>query len=656
MSELALIDRVSAAKPVDDLAAAARAAIRSENWEAAEALAADWFEADPETSEALFVRALACLQRGDLAQAAAFASEAHAMRPEIAEYADLLAVIHGLAGDLNSAVYYGKLATTTTADPRLAALVPTSQPGFATVLQAIEEQPLLRRGAAAMADGRWADAEYWLRQHVAFFQDSREAYLGLASCLLSQGLPYAAVDTLRAARHALPFDADIASMLGKALATTGRFAEAHACHRSAINNAPTDPAVHASALIARLHDPAADPAQTVALFRQWGGRFGMPAEEAQLTFGDGGPVCIGYVLAPNRVAQESAALADVLSRHDSRRYRLIGFGHGAPTDGANIPFQKCFDRWHDISAIDPLTLQMMVRAEGVDILVDVAGFSAPELLTAFGGRMAPCQVAWLGSPCGTGLAAMDFCLTDRFVEAGKGGRRRIERVAHLDLGSSLVSLPSSHPPSPAERSGDAIVFAADAAPMEIHALSVEWWARVLHRAPGSTLILRDYAFQTADSLGRLLDLFGDFGLAHRVEVAEVSSSQEFYAEADIALLPLPFPRPQSAVDALWAGLPVICPTGNGLHTRRAASLLHHLGFARQMVGACEEDYVALAFAWSLDAAGRKDLRATVRARLTDCPVLDPSARAADLEAAYRRMWRKRKHQGDRPAGGGATAA
>jgi predicted O-linked N-acetylglucosamine transferase (SPINDLY family) len=153
------------------------------------------------------------------------------------------------------------------------------------------------------------------------------------------------------------------------------------------------------------------------------------------------------------------------------------------------------------------------------------------------------------------------------------------------------------------------------------------------------LILRDHDFREPENLAHLIGLFGDFGLAHRVDVVSEPSPAVFFREADVCLLPVPYPAPQSAMNALSAGVPVVCPAGIGRQTRLAASLLDHLELDEPMVAESGDDYVALAVEWAASGDRRKSLRATIGERLKQATALDPRARARDLEAVYEEMWK-----------------
>jgi protein O-GlcNAc transferase len=351
-------------------------ALEKRDLDRARALGESLVAKDPGSPEARFALALAALLADDLAGAAALAVEAFEADPNVRETADLAALVYGLAGDLTTAIYYGKLAAVIPASPRLAALLPPTLPTFARVLCEIAERPLLERGSRALATGAWVAAEHWLRQHLAFEPECREAQVKLALCLLTQGRARAATDALRAARHQRPTDAEIASLLGRALTASGRFADAAACHRHAISQAPEDAVVHAAALVDALADPACRPGDAAAGVRAWGRKFGerrMPGLPRPTSVA-ARRLVVGLFVAGNASSAEAKALTRILVHRDPNRFTMVGFGYGSLSENLNIGFQKAVDRWHDVGDCDPLTLAAMVEAEEIDILVDLPAF------------------------------------------------------------------------------------------------------------------------------------------------------------------------------------------------------------------------------------------------------------------------------------------
>ena len=498
-------------------------------------------------------------------------------------------------------------------------------------------------GLHAVERKAWAEAENWFRQHLAFDSSDKSAHVGLAMSISAQGELRGSVEALRAARHALPHDVDIASQLGTALTTMGRFSEGRACHRSAVWLAPDSPATHAMALIDRLFDPGTSSEETADAFREWGGRFGVP-DDGEPAFARPEPkdrLTIGYMVGAQGNLSTGVGLAKILMHHDPERYQTTGFGIGALSDAQNMVFQKCVSRWHDVAKMDPITLRAIVLAEEIDVLIDVNGFRAPQLLVGYGARMAPCQAVWAEAPLGTGLRNMDFLITDAYLDANPAMAERFsEELVHLEHGSVLLSH-FDHASAPVdEPEHKEITFAADVTLMELNPTTVECWARVLHRLPDSKLILKDYRFGTGESLNSLIELFGNFGLAHRVDIMAEEFAEPFFQQGHIALLPLPMPRPQSVIDALGARIPVICFAGAHHERRQAASLLHHMDLGDAMVADNEDDFVALAVEWAENVEKRRAFRTEVADRLMMSPGLDANARARDLERLIEDLWRR----------------
>ncbi len=544
---------------------------------------------------------------------------------------------------MNDALFHGKAAAGCTRRSGLAGILPETFPTLAQVFIQISEQPLLRRGLEAMARGRLPDAEIWFRQHLAFAADCREAGIGLGVSLLAQDQPLAAVEALRGLRHRLPQDAALASLLGRALSQIGEFEQARACHRIAQGLAPDDAEMAAVALADAACDPRADDAAVTSARHGWGQRFGVddgrPAPAHGMMHGElmrglnGRPLTVGYLVANAGRTRGAPWLAEILSHRRSDRFTVAGFGYGPLSAPSNLIFQKCVDRWQDVGGADALTLAAMVRAEGIDILVDLAGLEAPELHAAFASRMAPCQVAWLGAPS-LGLGGFDFVLTDRYVSEVGG---HAVRAVMLRLGSVIVPPPA--PVALPDRAEDGeLLFMADAGLGELNAMTVERWAAILHAVPEAKLVLRDRGFTQGDALKRVLDIFGTFAVAHRIDVIAEASSAAFFAHGDVALLPYPCPRPASVVDALSAGLPVVCPAGGAPGSRAAASVLDHLGIAGDTVAEDEEAYVALALRWARSAPERQAFPARIEEAARATRMWNAAERANDLAAALEAMW------------------
>jgi len=174
---------------------------------------------------------------------------------------------------------------------------------------------------------------------------------------------------------------------------------------------------------------------------------------------------------------------------------------------------------------------------------------------------------------------------------------------------------------------------------ELSSRTVEIWARILHAVPNSQMLLLDHNFRAEENTQRLLGLFGNFGLAHRVDVVNEKVMVNFFRGVDIALVPVHSARPDVVVNAMWASAPMVCLDGAGRYGREPGAALSALGLAEDTLAGNEDDYVAKAVQWAGDEAARQAFGRDIRSRLRTSPFFDGATRVADLERAYEDLWR-----------------
>ncbi len=638
---------------IDDFLARTAQSVREGDWESVRDESDAYLNDQSGSPEALFVFALAAFHENDFRTAFSYAEEAFEADSQVKEYAEFLALLCLLTGDFNKSVYYGKMTGVLKPSERIGAVVPKDMAKFADEFLQVEENPLLQRAFKAVAVNDWLEAEHWFRQQISFDSTDKVAYQGLVNCLFVAGRFRESVQTLRAARHVLPSDPEISSMLGTALTHIGEYEEGKACHRWAIRLGGDNPLIHANAITDILGDPRQPASEISSAFRAWGQRFGEEYSKAPSANANKDRLIIGYFIGSLGKSLMGSGIAKILSFRNSQRFSSVGFGFGNLSDPRNFPFQKAMDTWHNIQGMDMITVGSMVAAERVDILVDLSGFKTPAQLVAFGQRLAPIQLSWSASAYGTGLANMDGLLTDDYLDAdGAENRLYSEAPVFLKHGGLVIDLPAieaaaGNDDDPLDETGEGeLTFAADVALTELDAETVETWARILLQAEGSKLVLVDHDFSNEGNAERLIGLFGNFGMAHRVDVISGTDFQEFYRQADICLLPKVAARTETFVEPLVAGLPVICFAGEARHTRLVGSMMHHLGLEEDMVATSLDDYVKYALGWAGDEGKRKAHRDTIRDRLDSAAFFNPAERAADLEAAYEKLWKEYFEEGD----------
>ncbi|MBK8727076.1 MAG: tetratricopeptide repeat protein [Holophagaceae bacterium] len=353
---------------------------------------------------------------------------------------------------------------------------------------------------------------------------------------------------------------------------------------------------------------------------------------------------IGYVSPDLRHHACAAFIEPLWAAHDSAQVELHAYADVAAPDGTTARLRVLAHRWRDISGLAPDAVAAMIRTDRIDLLVDLAGHTHGRQLLAFARRPAPLQVAWLGYPGTTGLTRMDARLTDAFADPPGAESWHTER---------LIRLPGFlawHPPTDAPAPGPLpmleagrCTFASFNNPSKFGERVVALWSRLLHRIPGSRLLLKARAFQDPGTRERWAAKFTDLGvprdaLEFRPFSASTAHHLAQYGEVDLALDPFPYNGVTTTCEALWMGVPVVGLAGDRHAARTGLSLLSALG-RPDWAAADAEAWLDLAAGLAADPVRLARERAGLRAALASSRLCDGPALAASLEAAYRQLWR-----------------
>ncbi len=353
---------------------------------------------------------------------------------------------------------------------------------------------------------------------------------------------------------------------------------------------------------------------------------------------------IGYLSADFHEHATAALAAGVFEAHDRSRVAVAAYSTG-PDDGSAMRARLAgaFDRFVDARGWPPARLAAAIRADGIDVLVDLKGHTAGAPTGVLALRPAPVQAQWLGYPGTTGAPWIDWLLGDAVVTP----------VAHAsDYTETLVRLPGSYQPNDRQRPIDdpppraalglpegAFVFACFNQTYKINPTVLDAWARILVAVPGSVLWL--LARGASDpAVANLRREAAARGLApERLVFAEPKPMADYlgqYRHIDLVLDTWPYGAHTVASDALWAGAPLLTWAGETFAGRVGASLLTAVGLP-ELIARDAADYEAQAMALAGDSARRSRLRAHLAGPGRDSALFDPAGFARGLEAAYAAM-------------------
>jgi predicted O-linked N-acetylglucosamine transferase (SPINDLY family) len=336
-------------------------------------------------------------------------------------------------------------------------------------------------------------------------------------------------------------------------------------------------------------------------------------------------------------------LLPVLLRHDRSRYDIHFYHTGEFVDEYTRQGKAAVEHWVEATAWDDNALREKIMADGIDILVDMAGHSSTHRLGVFVMRAAPVQATFLGYPHSTMLKSMDWFVGDRVVSPLEHAHLFSEGIAQLP-GSVFCWAPVDDYPLPPPRPSDApVVFGSFNNVMKYSPTTIALWARILQALPDARLLLKAPSFRGDSVRARFTALFAEHGIAaDRLEFRGPIGLEEMmqeYGDIDIALDPLPYNGGTTTLQALWMGVPVVTLEGGNFVGRMGSSFLRTMGRSA-WVAQDEDGYVAIAASLARQVRSLRGNRAAFRRLMAASPLCDIETYTRDLESLFLRMWKE----------------
>ncbi len=352
---------------------------------------------------------------------------------------------------------------------------------------------------------------------------------------------------------------------------------------------------------------------------------------------------VGYVSADFRRHSAASCFGPVLRRHDRADFEVVYYSGVTVEDEMTGEFRRLADRWRCVSDLSDDALAEQIRADGIDILVDLSGHTAGNRLLVFARKPAPVQVTAFGYGVGTGLPAIDYLFSDPV--AVPAAVRPLFAETIYDLPCMGPCEPPTDAPLVVELpalSRGLVTFGCLNRFSKVSQAALELWARILLKVPGSRLLLKDRALDSPAIQARVRDTLAGHGIgAERIELRGGSSHLDHlaaYNDVDIALDPFPQNGGISTWESLWMGVPVVAKLGQAMPSRVSGAILHAAGLAEWVAGG-DDDYAALAIRQASDLPALGRLRGEMRARIAASPAGNLETYTRAVEQAYRTMWR-----------------
>ncbi len=455
---------------------------------------------------------------------------------------------------------------------------------------------------------------------------------------------------LQLTAHALglqPQDSRAWRVRRMALEELGRLREAVDCLQHEVQIEPGNIVAHSDLLFLLNRAGVADAPQVLAEHRAWAAahadQLTLAASTATNSPQPERTLRIGYVSADFRRHAVAYFIEPALRLHDRTRHQVFCYFNWERSDEMTQRLRGLADCWRDIALLSDDDAARLIRDDRIDILIDLSGHTLGNRLLLFARKPAPLQATWLGYLGTTGMRAMDYLITDACADP--------PGVADADYSETLLRLPRCRwcyqPPVEAPAVGALpaaargfVTFGSFNNFSRLSEETLHAWGRLLQRLPSAKL--RVIGVAAGESCDRMLEILEEEGVfAERVDTMgrlPYAAYLEQYGEVDIALDAYPYNGATTICESLWMGVPVVSRCGHGGAARSGASILTNAGLA-QLVAQSWAIYVDIAQGLAAGVEALALMRASLRQRLRESPLMDAPGFTRDLESAYREAWR-----------------
>ena len=512
---------------------------------------------------------------------------------------------------------------------------------------ATHEPTLARLGALAFRHNLWQEGLAVLRKCVDLFPQSPTARWNLAHLLaecwqMDEALqvlqdaeqlgPMPGAKSMRASSAGRQGDADTALRLYRELAAEsgeqGKFASS-----SAMSSLYSDQltAQEVADLHSELFAPLGQGARTADSF-------------VRPTL-SGRRIKLGLVSADfHHQHPVNIFMQPVLREIDRSRFEVFLYFTGVSYDDQTRLAQQRIEHWVEATTLNDTQLAKRIDADGIDLLLDLAGHTGQQRMSLFAKRAAPVQATYLGYPGSTGVPNMDWVLGDEVVTPVGSDSLCSERIARLP-GTVYCFAPEVEYPYPAfadEVAKRPLTFGSFNNVPKLTPRTLALWVLILKAVPGSRLLLKAPSF----SDGGAVRLFGERLQKLGVDLTRVefrgptglTDMMAEYADMDIALDPVPYNGGTTSLQAMWMGVPVVTQRGHNFVSRMGASFMTAADLP-EWVAEDDEGYVRVAVQMAQDRSALLALKRGLRDRLKTQRGWDVVAHTRAMEAAFEGMVR-----------------
>lgn len=518
------------------------------------------------------------------------------------------------------------------------------------------------------------EAERYARLALEKDQNSYAVLNTLAIALSQQDRRHEAVEFFAKAQAISPERYEVASNYARALTEIGEIDRAIDLCQNALNFRHGFRELHESYAFIQNYSSTIDPIKILESHRTYGmilyesaapqreklGPLGDIEANARGKNSESRPLRIGFLSGDFCRQSVSFFALGLIEKLDRSRFQTHLYYNNTKDDAFTERYRQAAVSFKSVHKLDALAVARMIRADGIDILIDLAGVTWNNRLDVMAIKPAPVQATYCGYCNTTGLPTIDYRIVDTITDPPGAEPLTVETLARLDR-CFLAYKPDPDAPEPVKeppsRTGP-ITFGSFNVIAKVSDLTLEMWARVLERTPGSRMLVKAFRLDTSGAKETLMKRLASRGIdPERVDVMGWVKSPrehlEMYGRVDVAIDTSPYSGTTTTCEALWMGVPVVTLAGRTHASRVSASLLTAIGHP-ELVTETPDDYVQCAVSLAQDDSSLARYRTTLRPDMAASPLRDEAGLARSFGDLLDRMWQAHTSQtplADLPPGG-----